>query len=54
MDLSSFTTIIFILFGIIGAYLIFTNQIEGRAKMVMIVAVLITVSYTHLTLPTSP
>jgi len=41
MDLSSFTTIIFILFGIIGAYLIFTNQIEGRAKMVMIVAVLI-------------
>ena len=41
MDFSSFTTIIFILFGIIGAYLIFTNQIEGRAKIVMIIAILI-------------
>jgi hypothetical protein len=41
MDISSFTTIIFILFGIIGAYLIFTNQIEGRAKIVMIIAVLV-------------
>ena len=39
--MSSFTTIIFILFGIIGAYLIFTNQIEGRAKIVMIIAILI-------------
>lgn len=42
MDTSSFTTIIFILFGVIGAYLIFTNQIEGRAKIVLIIAVLIT------------
>ena len=41
MDVSSFTTIIFILFGVIGAYLIFTNQIEGRAKIVMIIAILI-------------
>ena len=41
MDTSSFTTIIFILFGVIGAYLIFTNQIEGRAKIVMIIAILI-------------
>jgi hypothetical protein len=41
MDLTSFTTIIFILFGIIGAYLIFSNQVEGRAKIVLIVAVLI-------------
>jgi hypothetical protein len=41
MDISSFTTIIFILFGVIGAYLIFTNQIEGRAKIVMIIAVLV-------------
>jgi hypothetical protein len=41
MDLSSFTTIVFILFGIVGAYLIFSNQVEGRAKIVLIVAVLI-------------
>ena len=41
MDTSAFTTIILILFGVIGAYLIFTNQIEGRAKIVLIVAILI-------------
>ena len=41
MDLTSFTTIIFILLGVIGAYLIFTNQIEGRAKIVMIIAILV-------------
>ena len=41
MDFMSFTSIILILFAIIGGYLIFTNQIEGRAKMILIVAVFI-------------
>ena len=41
MDLTSFTTIIFILLGVIGAYLVLTDQIEGRAKIVMIIAVLV-------------
>jgi hypothetical protein len=45
MDIFSFTTIIVVLFIIIGGYLIFTNQIEGRAKMIIIIAVLVCFIY---------
>ena len=41
MDFTSLTTIILVTFLIIGSYLIFTNQIEGRSKMILIVALLI-------------
>ena len=36
-----FTTIILVIFAIIGAYLIFTNQVEGRAKIILLVALFI-------------
>jgi hypothetical protein len=45
MDILSFTTIIVMLFLIIGAYLIFTNQVEGRSKIIIIVAVFICFIY---------
>ena len=41
MDLFSFTTIIIILFVIIGAYILLTSQIEGRARVVLILSVTI-------------
>jgi hypothetical protein len=50
MDILSFTTIILILFITIGAYLIFTNQIEGRAKIIIIVAVFICFIYIFMNL----
>jgi len=45
MDIFSFTTIILMLFIIIGGYLIFTNQVEGRSKIIVIVAVFICFIY---------
>jgi len=51
MDVFSFTTIILFLFVIIGAYLIFTNSIEGRAKIVLIVVVFIVFIYIFINLP---
>ena len=50
MDILSFTTIIVMLFLIIGAYLIFTNQVEGRAKIIIIVAVFICFLYIFMNL----
>jgi len=41
MDLFSLTTITVVLFLIIGAYILLTGQIEGRGKIVLIVAVLV-------------
>ena len=37
----SFTTILLIIFIIIGAYVIFTNRVEGRPKIIIIIAVII-------------
>ena len=37
----SFTTILLILFIIIGVYLIFTNRVEGRPKIIIIIAIII-------------
>ena len=51
MDFTSFTTIILVLFLIIGGYLVFTNQIEGRAKMILIVALLIVFIVIFINLP---
>jgi len=51
MDIYSFTTIILFLFVIIGAYLLFTNSIEGRAKLVLVVAVFIVFVYILMNLP---
>ena len=50
MDILSFTTIIVVLFIIIGGYLIFTNQIEGRPKIIIIVAVFICFIYIFMNL----
>jgi len=50
MDIFSFTTIILMLFIIIGAYLIFTNQTEGRTKIILIVAVLVCFIYVFMNL----
>jgi hypothetical protein len=41
MDLFSFTSIIIILFLIIGLYILATGQIEGRAQIVLVIALLI-------------
>jgi hypothetical protein len=41
MDLFSFTSIIVILFLIIGVYILATGQSEGRAKIVLIVSLLV-------------
>jgi len=50
MDILSFTTIILLLFIIVGAYLIVTNQTEGREKIILIVAVLISLIYIFMNL----
>ena len=50
MDVLSFTTIILMLFIIIGSYLIFTSQIEGRAKTIIIIAVFICFIYIFMNL----
>ena len=50
MDILSFTTIILMLFIIIGCYLIFTSQIEGRAKTIIIIAVFICFIYIFMNL----
>ena len=50
MDIFSFTTIILVLFIIIGFYLVFTDQLQGRSKMVIIVALVICVLYIILNL----
>lgn len=41
MDLFSFTSIIIILFLIIGLYILATGQAEGRAKIVLVVSLLV-------------
>ncbi len=41
----SFTTILLIIFIIIGAYLIFTNRVEGRPKIIIIIAIVICLIY---------
>lgn len=41
MDLFSFTSIIVILFLIIGVYILATGQAEGRAKIVLVVSLLV-------------
>jgi hypothetical protein len=41
MDLFSFTSIVVILIVIVGSYLIFTDSVEGRAKMILIAFVAI-------------
>ena len=51
MDLFSFTTIIVVLFIIIGAYLLLTSQIEGRAKTVLLVAVVVAFIVIFINLP---
>ena len=51
MDLFSFTTIIVILFIIIGSYLLLTTQIEGRAKTVLLVAVVVAFIVIFINLP---
>jgi hypothetical protein len=45
MDVLSFTTIILLLIIIVGTYLIFTNQIEGKMKIIIIIAVLLCFIY---------
>jgi hypothetical protein len=50
MDIFSFTTIILMLFIIIGAYLIFTDQTEGRTKIILTVAVLVCFIYIFMNL----
>jgi hypothetical protein len=50
MDILSFTTIILMLFIIVGCYLIFTSQIEGRAKTIIIIAVFICFVYIFMNL----
>ena len=50
MDILSFTTIILMLFIIIGCYLIFTDQIQGRGKIIITVAVLICFIYIFMNL----
>ena len=47
----SFTTIILFTIIVIGGYLIFTNQIEGRAKMILIVALVIIFIIIFMSLP---
>ena len=51
MDLTSFTSIILILFLTIGTYIVFTNQVEGRSKMILIVALLIIFIVIFINLP---
>jgi hypothetical protein len=51
MDVFSFSTIIVVLFLIIGAYVLLTGQIEGRAKIVLIVAVLVSFILLFINLP---
>jgi hypothetical protein len=41
MDLFSFTNLIIISFVIIGGYILLTSQIEGRARVVLILSVTI-------------
>ena len=50
MDIFSFTTIILMLFIIIGGYLIFTNQVEGKPRIIIIVAVFICFIYIFMNL----
>lgn len=50
MDILSFTTIILMLFIIIGSYLIFTSQIEGNSKIIITVAVFICFIYIFMNL----
>jgi hypothetical protein len=50
MDILSFTTIILMLFIIIGSYLIFTSQIEGNSKIIITVAVFICFVYIFMNL----
>ncbi len=50
MDLFSFTTIILVLFITIGFYLVFTDQLEGRSKTVITVALLISIFYIFINL----
>ena len=45
MDVFSFTTIILLLIIIVGTYLIFTNQIEGKLKIIIIIVVLLCLIY---------
>ena len=51
MDLFSFTTIIVIIFIIIGSYLLLTTQIEGRAKTVLLVSVVVAFIVIFINLP---
>ena len=51
MDLFSFTTIIVIIFIIIGSYLLLTTQIEGRAKTVLLVSVVVAFIIIFINLP---
>jgi hypothetical protein len=50
MDVLSFTTIILLLFIIYGSYLIFTNQLEGKPKIILIIALIICVIYIFINL----
>lgn len=50
MDLLSFKTIILLLFIIFGCYLIFTNQVEGKPKIILIIALVICVIYIFINL----
>jgi hypothetical protein len=51
MDLFSFTTIIIVLFIIIGSYLLLTTEIEGRAKTVLLVSVIVAFIIIFINLP---
>ena len=48
MDMLSFTTIILLLLITIGIYLSITNRVEGKTRIVIIIAVLICLIYVFM------
>jgi len=50
MDILSFTTIILILFIIVGTYILVTTQIEGKPKIIILFSIILCISYIFLNL----
>jgi len=51
MDSSAFVSIILFTFIVVGIYLVFTNQVDGRAKMILIVAIIVVFIIVMMSLP---
>lgn len=51
MNLSTLIKLVFFIILVLGVYLIFTNQVEGRTKMILIVFIIVIGIYLFMKLP---